>query len=333
MSINWKLKAAGALAAPIPIIVIATMSAVIGGAHQGTASNNGPGGGVSDAVPDAYRADVIKAGSICAGISPALIAAQISAESNWNENAGSPAGAQGIAQFMPDTWNGGAGKDGDGDGVADPGNPHDAIWSQGHYMCAMLSTVKSYLEAGIASGDPIELALAAYNAGLGAVQAAGGIPSNGETEEYVPRIMSAIPQYQGGTTLTTPQTGVASNTAQAIEWAKGIADDNSHQYVFGGEGPHYDCSGLTQEFMRQIGVSLPHSAALQAVVGTQVPEEQAQPGDLIFWNMTGIGIDHVAIYVGDGLMVSADSEASGINVEPIYGRNKLVMFRHYTPND
>ncbi|MFR2313438.1 MAG: transglycosylase SLT domain-containing protein [Bifidobacterium sp.] len=48
-----------------------------------------------------YEADVIRAGSICQVVTPSIIAAQIEQESNWNPKAGSGAGAQGIAQFMP----------------------------------------------------------------------------------------------------------------------------------------------------------------------------------------------------------------------------------------
>ena len=98
---------------------------------------------------------------------------------------------------MPATWNSGAGMDGDGDGKADINNPHDAIYSQGHYMCAKLKEVDALLTAQSVAGNRIELALAAYNAGTGAVESAGGIPINGETEKYVPKIINAIPMYQG----------------------------------------------------------------------------------------------------------------------------------------
>lgn len=111
--------------------------------------------------------------------------------------------------------------------------------------------------------------------------------------------------------------------------AKGIANDDSHTYVWGGEGPHYDCSGLTQAFMRKLGIELPHKASEQAKLGQQVTEAEAVPGDLIFWSPGGGEIDHVAIYIGDGQMVSADSPDMGINVEAIYGRNKSMQFRHY----
>lgn len=149
--ISIKAWALGALVAFIALIFLMAPVALVALTNNGSGTGSGIGAaaatGVSDAVPATYRDDVLKAGNICEGISPALIAAQIAAESNWNESAGSPAGAQGISQFMPATWNGGAGMDGDGDGKADINNPHDAIYSQGNYMCAKLKEVDALLTA------------------------------------------------------------------------------------------------------------------------------------------------------------------------------------------
>ena len=139
-------------------------------------------------VPDEYLSDVQRAGSICAEVTPQIIAAQLDAESGWNPTATSPAGAQGIAQFMPGTWEA-HGMDGDGDGKADVLNAHDAIWSQGNYMCRLVDEVKALKAGGKVSGDVTELALAAYNAGLGAVRDHGGIPPYQETQRYVERII------------------------------------------------------------------------------------------------------------------------------------------------
>ena len=147
-------------------------------------------------VPAEYQADVERAGTVCPVITSPLIAAQIEAESNWNPNAGSPAGAQGIAQFMPGTW-ASVGLDGDGDGRADILNPHDAIWTQAHYMCSLAAQMQSYLDQGRVHGDVVDLALAAYNAGSGAVLSAGGIPPYAETRTYVARIRSLMVKYQG----------------------------------------------------------------------------------------------------------------------------------------
>nr|WP_236822266.1 CHAP domain-containing protein [Bifidobacterium longum] len=182
--------AAGAASISLPIMpVIAAMLAVLGvllavmGAFLGSSASESTVSG----VPAEYEADVIRAGSICQVVTPSIIAAQIDQESNWNPKAGSSAGAQGIAQFMPSTW-ASAGKDGDGDGKADIWNPHDAIWSQGNYMCNLASQVETAKKSGKLTGDTLELTLAAYNAGLGSVLRYGMVPPFEETINYVRRI-------------------------------------------------------------------------------------------------------------------------------------------------
>ena len=184
--------AAGAASISLPIVpVIAALIAVLGvllavmGAFLGSSASESTG--VAN-VPAEYEADVIRAGSICQVVTPSIIAAQIDQESNWNPKAGSSAGAQGIAQFMPSTW-ASAGKDGDGDGKADIWNPHDAIWSQGNYMCDLASQVETAKKSGRLAGDTLQLTLAAYNAGLGNVLKYGTIPPFTETTNYVKRII------------------------------------------------------------------------------------------------------------------------------------------------
>ena len=184
--------AAGAASISLPVVpVIAAMLAVLGvlmavmGAFLGSSASESTG--VAN-VPAEYEADVVRAGSICPVVTPSIIAAQIEQESNWNPKAGSSAGAQGIAQFMPGTWTT-HGLDGDGDGKADILNPHDAIWSQGNYMCEIATQVETARKSGRLTGDTLQLTLAAYNAGLGNVLKYGGIPPFTETTNYVKRII------------------------------------------------------------------------------------------------------------------------------------------------
>jgi soluble lytic murein transglycosylase-like protein len=133
-------------------------------------------------VPAEYRDVLIAAAERCPRIPVEVLAAQIAAESRWDTAAVSPAGAQGIAQFMPKTWEK-YGIDADGDGVADIWNPVDAIHS-----AAALNCVNRRLVRGL-PGDRLHNTLAAYNAGPGAVRQHGGVPPFNETRGYVARIM------------------------------------------------------------------------------------------------------------------------------------------------
>lgn len=86
-------------------------------------------------------------------------------------------------------------------------------------------------------------------------------------------------------------------------------------YVFGAAGPSsYDCSGLTMAAWASAGVHLPHSAADQYNYGIHVPESALQPGDLLFFYQP---IEHVTMYIGDGLMVSAPTAGEDVQVVPL----------------
>ena len=117
------------------------------------------------------------------GVSAHLLAAQLYAESNFNPFARSPAGAEGIAQFMPGTA--------DAVGLADPFDPEQAIDAQARLMRELLGRFGS-----------VPLALAAYNAGPGAVAACGCIPPYAETRAYVARILGLL---SGAGQATAPQ--------------------------------------------------------------------------------------------------------------------------------
>ena len=103
-----------------------------------------------------------------------LLAAQLYAESGFNPFARSPAGAQGIAQFMPGTAR--------AMGLDDPFDAERAIDAQAHLMRDLLREF----------GGSTALALAAYNAGPAAVRRHGGIPPYPETRAYVARILGLL---------------------------------------------------------------------------------------------------------------------------------------------
>ena len=161
-------------------------------------------------IPAAYLGIVNRAAATCPQLTPALLAAQIQTESNWQTAAASPAGAQGIAGFMPDGW-AVYGRDENGDGQANILDPADAIPAAARLDCDLLRQV-----AGI-PGDPLNLMLAAYNAGLGAVRAAGGIPPFPETQAYVPKVRDLATSFTAAPTVAGPGGGVTGT------WAPGVA--------------------------------------------------------------------------------------------------------------
>jgi hypothetical protein len=88
-------------------------------------------------------------------------------------------------------------------------------------------------------------------------------------------------------------------------------------YVFGGSRPGgFDCSGLVQWTYGRLGVSLPRTAAEQGKTGVPVPIDQAQPGDLVYFDKPG-PVDHIGIYAGNGQWVVAPHTGSTVRVEPV----------------
>lgn len=123
-------------------------------------------------VPPRWR-DTLTRASARWNVPVELLAAQLHAESNFNPFAVSPAGAKGIAQFTPGTAN--------AYGLRDPLDGAASIDAQAHLMHDLLARYKT-----------AALALAAYNAGGGAVDRYGGIPPFAETQGYVARVLGLM---------------------------------------------------------------------------------------------------------------------------------------------
>lgn len=271
----------------------------------------GAGAGL-EGVPPEYLQAVTQAGSICTEITPSLIAGQIEAESGWDPTAVSPAGAQGIAQFMPDTW-ASNGIDANGDGVADPFDPIDAIASQGQFMCGLVETVKAYVASGQAVGNVVDLALAAYNSGPGAVQQHRGIPPYSETQTYVAKIKKLAGKYTQGS--------VAASSVVA-----GAQKYLGTPYVWGGTSPAgLDCSGLVVRVYADLGKPLNVRTAHQIITqtGTPIDESALQPGDLIGFATPGSEhYHHIGIYAGkdpngNRLMIHAPNVGGRVEQVPL----------------
>jgi hypothetical protein len=141
------------------------------GAGGGDGATSGAGG-LPSFVPARYREPLLRAAARW-NVSAALLAAQLMAESNFNPYAVSPAGAQGIAQFIPSTAA--------AYGLDNPYDPEAAIDAQAHLMSDLIRQL----------GSPT-LALAGYNAGPAPVQACDCVPAYPETQAYVTRILALL---------------------------------------------------------------------------------------------------------------------------------------------
>ncbi|MFY1633708.1 peptidoglycan DD-metalloendopeptidase family protein [Solwaraspora sp. WMMB335] len=151
---------------------------------------------------------VVRAGSICPQITPPMIAAQIDLESSWNAGAVAHnppergGDAIGIAQFQLATW-ATWGDDYDNDGRNAPDDPEDAIYAMGRLMCDLVGWATRNIGAALLSGDPLDIAWAAYFCGRTCVLDAGGVPAAGKAHDYPQQIRSRIDKY----TLTTGGSG------------------------------------------------------------------------------------------------------------------------------
>jgi soluble lytic murein transglycosylase-like protein len=139
-----------------------------------------PATGVSELPASVPYGAEITAAAKRHGLDPALLAGLIEQESGFNANARSGAGAQGLTQLMPGTAA--------GLGVTDPLDPAQSIDGGAKYLAEQLDRF----------GGDVARALAAYNAGPGAVQRFGGVPPYAETQNYVRVVQSNAAAYRAG---------------------------------------------------------------------------------------------------------------------------------------
>jgi cell wall-associated NlpC family hydrolase len=160
----------------------------------------------------------------------------------------------------------------------------------------------------------VQARLASIQARLGAVpsRATGGSATTGTSS--FDGVLSAM--RTGGALVLGSSTGGPPSAAAlrtAAQEYVGIP------YVWGGTDPAtgLDCSGFTQHLMRRFGVELPRVSADQLRTGAPVADlEAARPGDLLGWDNgpRNVGADHVAVYLGNGLMAEAPGTGGQVQI-------------------
>jgi cell wall-associated NlpC family hydrolase len=145
-------------------------------------------------------------------------------------------------------------------------------------------------------------------------------------------LQQQIAAYQAQyATLTAPQRAAvvaATSGPEVVAPASVVADSEAAQtvvdtamaqrgdpYVWAAGGPDsFDCSGLTAYAYAAAGISLPHSSAAQARMGTAVARGDLQPGDLVYFYSP---VSHIGIYIGNGMMVHAPTSGDVVKVSSV----------------
>ena len=133
---------------------------------------------------------------------------------------------------------------------------------------------------------------------------------------------SAPQQIQAGGGGSTSTAGAHGSVVSIAAQYLGVP------YVWGGASPAgFDCSGLVMYVYAQVGISLPHNAAMQYADCTPIAQGSAQPGDLVFFGYSAGGIHHVGIYVGGGSMIDAPYTGVDVRYDAAFGGDFFAVGR------
>lgn len=131
---------------------------------------------------------------------------------------------------------------------------------------------------------------------------------------------------------------IAKTSPEIAKVVKAALTREDAKYRAGGNGPTaFDCSGLVQWSWKKAGVNLKHGTANQIHQVKRISRKDLKPGDLVFSGRANGGIQHVALYIGDGKVIHAtygstsrknqvridDLDSSWVMDHKAYGRVKL----------
>lgn len=303
----------------LPLVAGLGIVAVIGGgavlgALGATSTPSPPSPTATAAVPPGMLGLYQAAGSQICPQMPWQILAAVGTIESTNDTSVLPgvhsganfAGAEGPMQFEPATFAaydqpippGGA-------SPANPYDPTDAVYAAARMLCAN----------GAGQGDA-RGAIFAYNHSVAyvdqvwATAVSYGMAEDGSAGTVVP---SSGPGVNPGPGATFP--GDPARVVAYAETQLGVP------YVWGGTTPGQgvDCSGLVYLSYRAAGITLPRTTYDQATYGVTVPNNQLASGDLLFFlggePITDFG--HVAIYIGNGLMIQAPHTGAVVEITPV----------------
>jgi cell wall-associated NlpC family hydrolase len=156
-----------------------------------------------------------------------------------------------------------------------------------------------------------------------AAEAAERAAAQAAERVVVKKPSSSVGQAKYSGSVSTGSSSVGNNLVDYALQFEG------NPYVWGGTSltNGADCSGFTQSVFAHFGISIPRTSRTQATGGSRVSLDNIRPGDLIFYAKNGT-INHVALYIGNGRVISASSPSTGIRITSYNYRTPVKAVRY-----